>query len=40
MTEFGRYVVVLARHADGGWRIDRFFGFADSTRPLPAQSTR
>jgi uncharacterized protein (TIGR02246 family) len=32
MTEFGRYVTVLARQADGSWRIDRFFGFADSTR--------
>ncbi len=36
MTEFGRYVTVLARGADSAWRIDRFFGFADSTRPLPA----
>jgi ketosteroid isomerase-like protein len=36
-TEFGRYVTVLARGADGAWRIDRFFGFADSTRPLPAE---
>ena len=34
MTEFGRYAAVLARQADGNWRIDRFFGFADSTRPL------
>jgi ketosteroid isomerase-like protein len=34
MTEFGRYVVSLAREGDGSWRIDRFFGFADSTRPL------
>jgi uncharacterized protein (TIGR02246 family) len=33
MTEFGRYVVVLARERDGSWRIDRFLGFADSTRP-------
>lgn len=32
MTEFGRYVTVLARQPDGSWRIDRFFGFADSTR--------
>jgi ketosteroid isomerase-like protein len=32
MTEFGRYVVALARQGDGSWRIDRFFGFADSTR--------
>ena len=34
MTEFGRYVVFLARQGDRSWRIDRFFGFADSTRPL------
>jgi ketosteroid isomerase-like protein len=34
MTEFGRYVVSLARQGDSSWRIDRFFGFADSTRPL------
>jgi ketosteroid isomerase-like protein len=34
MAEFGRYVAVLAREGDSGWRIDRFFGFADSTRPL------
>ena len=32
MTEFGRYVTVLARQADGSWLIDRFFGFEDSTR--------
>jgi ketosteroid isomerase-like protein len=32
MTEFGRYVTVLARQPDGSWRIDRFFGFEDSTR--------
>ena len=32
MTEFGRYVTVLARQPDGSWRIDRFFGFADSTK--------
>lgn len=32
-TEFGRYVAVSARQADGHWRLDRFFGFADSTRP-------
>lgn len=36
-TEFGRYVTVLARGPDSAWRIDRFFGFADSTRPLPAK---
>jgi ketosteroid isomerase-like protein len=40
MTEFGRYVVVLARQGDSSWRIDRFFGFADSTRPLPTRRTR
>jgi ketosteroid isomerase-like protein len=34
MAEFGRYVTVLARQPDNTWRIDRFFGFADSTRPL------
>jgi len=34
MAEFGRYVVVLARQADDGWLIDRFFGFADSTGQL------
>lgn len=32
MTEFGRYVVVFARQGDTSWLIDRFFGFADSTR--------
>ena len=37
MTEFGRYVVLLARDGDSGWRIDRFFGFADSTRPMSAR---
>lgn len=37
MVEFGRYVVALARGGDGAWRIDRFFGFADSTRPVPAR---
>ena len=37
MTEFGRYVTVLARDGERGWLIDRFFGFADSTRPLPAR---
>jgi ketosteroid isomerase-like protein len=35
MTEFGRYVAVLLRQEDGSWRMDRFFGFADSTRPAP-----
>jgi ketosteroid isomerase-like protein len=37
MTEFGRYVVLLARQPDSSWRIDRFFGFADSTRPVSAR---
>jgi len=37
MTEFGRYVTVLARQPDRSWRIDRFFGFEDSTRPAAAQ---
>ena len=32
MTEFGRYVAVLARQPDSSWLIDRFFGFSDSTR--------
>ena len=32
MTEYGRYVTVLARQADGRWLMDRFFGFEDSTR--------
>ena len=32
MTEFGRYVTFLVRQGDGSWRIDRFFGFEDSTR--------
>ena len=34
MAEFGRYVTLLARLADGRWLIDRFFGFEDSTRTL------
>lgn len=36
-VEFGRYVAVLARDGDGRWRIDRFFGFADSTRRAAAR---
>jgi ketosteroid isomerase-like protein len=32
LTEFGRYVAFLLRQADGSWRMDRFFGFEDSTR--------
>jgi ketosteroid isomerase-like protein len=37
MTEFGRYVTFLVRHGDGSWRIDRFFGFEDSTRSASAR---
>jgi ketosteroid isomerase-like protein len=37
MAEFGRYVVFLARQGDSSWRIDRFFGFEDSTRRLSAR---
>lgn len=37
MTEFGRYVSLLVRQADGSWRMDRFFGFADSTRSSSAR---
>jgi ketosteroid isomerase-like protein len=32
MTEFGRYVTFFLRQKDGSWRMDRFFGFEDSTR--------
>ena len=31
-TEYGRYVSLLVRRQTGGWRMDRFFGFEDSTR--------
>ena len=31
-TEFGRYVSYFLRQSDGRWRMDRFFGFEDSTR--------
>jgi len=31
-TEFGRYVAVLVPGQEGVWRMDRFFGFSDSTR--------
>jgi ketosteroid isomerase-like protein len=37
MIEFGRYVTVFARQSDGGWRIDHFMGFSDSTRPAAAR---
>lgn len=29
-VEYGRYVAVIVRGADG-WKMDRFFGFSDST---------
>jgi ketosteroid isomerase-like protein len=34
MAEFGRYVSFLVRQENGRWRMDRFFGFEDSTRRL------
>ena len=37
MAEFGRYAAVLTPANDGTWRIDRFFGFSDSTRPVTAR---
>jgi uncharacterized protein (TIGR02246 family) len=37
LTEFGRYVTVLARQPDDTWLIERFFGFADSTRAQTAR---
>jgi ketosteroid isomerase-like protein len=37
MTEFGRYVSFFLRQRDGSWRMDRFFGFEDSTRPTPSR---
>lgn len=36
VTEFGRYVALLVRQQDGAWLLDRFFGFADSTRSASA----
>ncbi|HEV7990704.1 MAG TPA: nuclear transport factor 2 family protein [Gemmatimonadaceae bacterium] len=36
-TEFGRYAAVFARQKDGSWLMDRFFGFSDSTRTVPAR---
>jgi ketosteroid isomerase-like protein len=38
-TEYGRYVALLVRQGDGSWRMDRFFGFEDSTRANKPQST-
>lgn len=32
MVEYGRYVTVFAKQPGGGWLMDRFFGFADSSR--------
>lgn len=34
-NEFGRYVITLVPQATGGWLIDHFLGFADSTRTGP-----
>jgi ketosteroid isomerase-like protein len=36
-TEFGRYVSFLVRQQDGGWRMDRFLGFEDSTRVVQSR---
>jgi ketosteroid isomerase-like protein len=36
-TEYGRYATLLVRQRDGTWRMDRFFGFEDSTRKASAQ---
>ena len=36
-TEYGRYVSYVVKQQDGVWRMDRFFGFEDSTRKAPAQ---
>lgn len=37
-TEFGRYVSYFLRQSDGSWRMDRFFGFEDSTRLAASKS--
>ena len=37
MAEYGRYVTYLARQGDGTWRIERFFGFEDSTRRVSSK---
>jgi ketosteroid isomerase-like protein len=34
MIEYGRYVTVFAKQPGGGWLMDRFFGFADSSRAV------
>ena len=36
-TEYGRYATFLVRQGDGTWRMDRFFGFEDSTRAASKQ---
>lgn len=38
MTEYGRYVSYVVQQPDGAWRMDRFFGFEDSTRKAPAHA--
>jgi uncharacterized protein (TIGR02246 family) len=40
MVEYGRYAAALTRQSDGRWLIDRFFGFADSTRRAPSSQRR
>lgn len=37
LIEYGRYVTYLLRQPDGSWRMDRFFGFEDSTRPAASR---
>jgi ketosteroid isomerase-like protein len=36
-TEYGRYVALLVRQPDLSWRMDRFFGFSDSSRTSAAR---
>lgn len=36
-VEYGRYVTQFARQHDGQWKMDRFFGFEDSTRAVSRQ---
>jgi uncharacterized protein (TIGR02246 family) len=38
--EYGRYVTYFLRQKDGRWLMDRFFGFEDSTRVIPAHPRR
>lgn len=35
-TEYGRYAAVMVRQKDGSWLLDRWMGFSDSTRTVPA----